>query len=702
MTQIALSPSLSSAGRKVRRRIDAIEQGWPSATSLQKGGKDAPLTIYDCYPYLFAELFPDIDADRLEDFAVACRLLASAITLEDRLADGSLSRRRQPVMLFRGRAMRFEAVGLLRRLFPEDSAFWPRYLAYDSELINSSLEEARFAWGERPWSEYSEDLAKRLMIGKNAPARIVPAGLSELAGDETRLPALIRAVDHFNFAVQVFDDLEDIKDDLREGVPTLMSRRVLPNGPPAGLQGQEREEWLERQARRIYYEGHAARVLGQGIDSLDAALAELKDGPGLQWQEMVETMKAHYSALLQDIQRIIDSNIRQSRLRPSLEVEYPSSDNRWDHLAHLALRYIIDHWKRGLGEIVHHFELSSLEHMGEDSAIQSGDVFQRAILCDALCDADQLLGGQLADAVDFERRYLVSRRRRDGVGGWAYFPDWRFMPPDADTLGQILQVLLRSGARRRIEELCGEPLRVLFEENMNEQGLFDTWIIPADGRSPLQEKQAQLARGDYWAGADPEVMANILYPLFLYDPQKYGWAIEKGAAYMESRQKEDGSWDSKWYDDHYYAAYVIMRFLNVAAPASASLAASADFLRRSQRDDGGWSTRERGESDALSTALALLGLSLAPQHSRTREDARRAWRAWGFLESQVCGRGRWPACPFLVTVRPLESGERLVDIYQSKLITTAYVMKAALAWRSLAQQQPEQATEAGQTAAAAG
>lgn len=358
--------------------------------------------------------------------------------------------------------------------------------------------------------------------------------------------------------------------------------------------------------------------------------------------------------------------------RESTSGTLPPPRTEWQRLAWRALDFLLGEWPAGFREAAHSMVFPHFLGFTGDHERHHGDVFQRAIIADALCDADRPLAGSLRPAVRREVMYLVDRRLRRGVGGWSYFPTLPELPPDADDLGQVIQLLVRSGHAPLVDEHAAAPLRVLFRDCMHADGSFETWIIPARDRSVEQERQLDAAREKWGTGPDAEVMANLLYALLLYDAPRFAKECRAGAEYIERCQQRDGSWSCRWYFGPYYGTYVCARFLRALESQVASVARAADFLRATQRPDGSWSQPSSCAGDALSTALALIGLATAQSADGVdSEDTGRATRARAWLEEDADG-DRWPGCSF---IRPSK-----LHSYGSHTITTAYVMKAALAW----------------------
>ena len=355
--------------------------------------------------------------------------------------------------------------------------------------------------------------------------------------------------------------------------------------------------------------------------------------------------------------------------------DLPSPRTEWQRLAWRGLQFLVDEWRTEFRDASHTMIFPHLLGFSGDRERHDGDVFQRAIVADALCDADEVLGGALRPVIEREITYLADVRLRRGVGGWSYFPTLPELPPDADDLGQVIQVFVRSGHRQLAATHAAAPLRVLFRDCTHGDGSFETWIIPARDRSAEQERQLDAAREKWGIGPDSEVMANLLYALTLYDAPRFATECLRGAQFIERCQQSDGSWSCRWYFGPYYGTYACTRFICALRPHAESVARAADFIRFSQQQDGSWSQPTASAGDVLSTALALLGLAVVqPAGDVEQQDALRARQARAWLEANGDGDS-WPSCSF---IRP-----NALHSYGSRTITTAYVMKAALAWDRL-------------------
>jgi squalene-hopene/tetraprenyl-beta-curcumene cyclase len=364
------------------------------------------------------------------------------------------------------------------------------------------------------------------------------------------------------------------------------------------------------------------------------------------------------------------------------------SAQSWGELAGAGAGYLIDNWPGGFAEAAHVLAFPAAQGFDVDSDEQRGDVFQRALLTDVLADLNDAADGGLADLLRAETDYLLAVRRPDG---WCYFPGLRELPADADDLGAVLLALLRAGRLADVAASCEEPVAVLLADNSYPDGSFETWIMPARNRRPehdLQEKWINLAWG---TGPDVEVMANLLYALSEYAPARFADPIRRGADYVESVQRSDGSWPTTWYVEPYYGTFVCARLLRRVRPRSRALARAEAFVVAGQRPDGGWGAPD-APSDPLATALALLTLR---ETGLVFQGAGLAIRGTGaevvaaardYLAATREGRLGWPAGPFIRMPlgRPFGTVWQVLH-YGSRTITTGFVTKAALAGSSPAE-----------------
>jgi len=662
--------------KSIAKAVQLVQVHWPDSINLNISG-DAPPSLYDCHPYLFAGAYPALPPERLHALGVAARLFASAAFLADRVLDDA-SPARASIVFVRASAMQHEAYRLLHELLPPQGPFWDRFRHYVADHARAVVEERRFVSGERPWAEYTETLALDLARKRAGLAKATVAALADLSQESAPVRALEESIDLYNIAFQMLDDLRDWRDDLQLGWPSLLLARLMPEGPRKD--GPPSAKVLEQLARKLYYRGHAAYVLELAITKLDQALQIGLPSPGLAWNHAITLLRKRCRELLADIRDVVGGN--EQRLRSQPRVVLPrsaSSSLPGQRVAWSALDVLLRQWRQGFGEARHLMVFAAEQGFTARRETQAGDVFARALIADSLCDAAALAGSSIDSWIAYEADYLLSTRRPGGMGGWSYFPDLPELPPDADDLAQIMQVLLRAGRRPDVTASCEPALGVLLRDGAHPDGSFETWIIPATGRNAEQQRQAEFVGLAWGLGADSEVMANLLYALALYDRARFTANLAAGSRYIESRQNQDGSWSSSWYHGPFYGVHVCLRLLGTVLPTSPAIARGRRFLREAQRSDGGWGYG--GDSDPLNTALALLGLSASAGGHPTPDDVERGARGLTFLEATLDPAHGWADTPLIRMELGRASGPPVKILhYGSRTVTAAFVLKAACAW----------------------
>jgi len=353
-----------------------------------------------------------------------------------------------------------------------------------------------------------------------------------------------------------------------------------------------------------------------------------------------------------------------------------------------ALRFLLRQQADGYREAIHHLHFPRLLDEGIRYQTLPALLSHRAVILDALLDAAEAGLKCPPRVLAAECVAILRSKHRDVRGGWSYMQDASELPPDADDLGQVLQVLTRYGGHE-LASICEEAVRLLLDSS-EEDGSFVTWILDPDGRSFAHERMlSYLGVMGGW-GIHPEVVANLLYGLCLYDPTRYRAPLHRSVKYLEKVQNADGSWSSKWYTGPFYGTWRVLSVLSRLTPGSDTLARARGFLLASRHGDGAWG---EGASEPLSTALALLSLCLDGVHP----DAEVLLSASQYLSRTQRSDGGWVSCPWIsfpTVDGPVEHG--------SASITTAFCLKALVATRNLLGQQLDPVLQAQLVAAQEG
>jgi squalene-hopene/tetraprenyl-beta-curcumene cyclase len=288
--------------------IHNLQLHWPDDVSLDLGKR---VTEFDCLPYLFLPAFPSICFTDIRSFALAVRLFAGSIFIYDKLMDAQ----HQDCTTKNGlrvQAMQMESYKELYKLFGTESIFWESFHRCFAAYADACLQERKFQSGQQPWHEYTEALAIEIAMGKAGIAKAVVAGLAELSGENRWLENLTLSVDYFNIAEQMVDDLNDWKEDLRVGLPSLLLSRLIKKRLATV---EELENHIPVLSRRVYYERHAEYTLTIAIEYLERALTLTQDIPDLGWYLELKNFHRYCQSLHDDICAIVNRNLEHAQRR---------------------------------------------------------------------------------------------------------------------------------------------------------------------------------------------------------------------------------------------------------------------------------------------------------------------------------------------------------------------------------------------------
>jgi squalene-hopene/tetraprenyl-beta-curcumene cyclase len=350
-----------------------------------------------------------------------------------------------------------------------------------------------------------------------------------------------------------------------------------------------------------------------------------------------------------------------------------------DEIADAAVNFLLAQAANGFSETRHWMRFPRSQGFSSQDEVHAGDVFQRAVIIDALLDAKAELGLDLDKLISAEIDYLLSCRRPAKLGAWSYFPDLPELPADADTLGQMIRILARTGRSSDLGTACKPALAILLSDGINEDGSIDTWILPRRPESH-QRIQAHFVRTAWGTGADCEVMANLLDALLVWEPFRYNQISLNAVRYIEAQQQPAGSWLSTWYYGPFYGTYACSRLVRRLHLGSTTMQKAEVFLHQTQAEDGGWGVGPG--SDPLSTGLALLGLANVEAGEPAENQIATVTRSLDFLASSMHGDRAWIGAPFIKMPVNRPGGLGGPEItFGSSTITAAYCLKATLAWR---------------------
>lgn len=650
----------------VMMRVAKIYEQMPGSL---KGSTRHDANYYVGYPYLFLDAFDEVDASAIETLAVAGVLYLDHVCILDTIADRS--GHVEAALPLLAVLLQERALAELRTIFAANSGFWALLQGLTSQHVGALLDEQQRHCHHI--QAFEEGEFYRLATEKAGVSKAAHLAIAFLANDlrPDKVDALSRSQDHFNAAFQAYDDVKDWKEDLAHGVYTELLTLVLTDLGLDERQLKTEANPAQRIASHLYYGGFAEMLLESAANHCTQAVSCVSTLPLSGWKQIIGALQHQITSLHDDLHR--------TRVRTILSSRGLLRYNAEELLQH-ALRYLDEERAAGFQESTHSmgFLRSDGTHSGHE--LQAGNVFQRAIITDVLLDANETDRFDFRQSIAEECEHLLASRLKSVRGGWSYFPQLNNLPPDADDLGQVIQVMAR--AKHPKISIVDDDLHLLFQQGLHDDGSFETWIVDHHAQDALSCSMRTAIQSSWGSGPDVEVVANLGYSLLFYQSEQYHSRILKAAKYVSEQQNPDGLWYPTWYATPLYGTYVVLRFLSVAAPDSSSFLRAAQALIATQQRDGGFGING---STPLETALALLSVPLLPLSVEEANGS--IAKALRYLELTVQEDGTWNSTNFIQmdvcrARRGADDYQPQWLFYKSRTITTGYVAKALLAIES--------------------
>jgi squalene-hopene/tetraprenyl-beta-curcumene cyclase len=605
-----------------------------------------------------ADGFESLGTLDLEQFKLGACFFSDAVVGTDDVLDYTEEKPSQVRELINVIPLQFEAYRIFAEQLGDQPAFWSDLRRYFVAYVEAMRDEIRIKTDDASWTAYDEADCLRIAADKNGLVRTIAAALCAASGARDKLAALERLLVDLFVAYQMFDDLRDWREDLRTGNISTVLRLACPTRPaPADANAV---------GRVIFAGGHAQRVLAYGVALLDGAVERAAAAGAHALQPMIAARRRQLVAALDGI----GEELRRKPV-PQAVTAVPVVDD--------LPRALHDPLRAGLGFLAHHaarsfWETRHWHKLGDawgtdQTPVVYGDVFGRAMICDALCDLRDRGVRGLEPFIEHETSYLFGARRTDGLGGWSYLRGLDLLPPDADTTAQVVQALAR-GARAAEAMRQAKPALELIFARSRADGGYPTWALRPPESSALDRRRHEIIAEALGLEPEADVVANLSYALYVFSCPAYADRVAASAAFVEAAQSASGMWEGTWYEGVFYPTFAALRFLvalrGIAAPAIVSARLG---LLAAQRSDGAWG---EGGGDSLSTSLAMCALAIAADGAKPDADADAALRRGARALLERCAAdGGWEAVPF---VRQFQ--RQANQALASRCITTAFALRA--------------------------
>ena len=555
-----------------------------------------------------------------------------------------------------------EFIKILTLLFGDNKNYWKFYNQRKLEFYNSS--------------KMSDDFIKKdsITIKDYENLSDLKSGLGKLAIDSLHFLSnsedsdlhkkMLLSHKYFSIGFQITDDISDIYEDYQNKQFNFASYSFRE-------QITENVE-IEDLNKLIYIEGTAVELYNLAKIYFQKSITVAESIGINNWIEVVENKIEEVENAIHSINEyLLLVKTRNNIITNSKKIRISKITIKKGSVIEKGLFYISKEWEKDFPEIKHIMILPERDGFNNNDDVHVTDIFQRAILTDNLIDLNSNYNNtDIQLIIDEELEYLIKNKNSDkNGGGWSYFPTVKEIAPDADDLGQMLQILSKTGNNKFISQYCLSLIEILITDRRDNQGGIETWILPKKGKNKLQIIQDKYNRDKWGKGPDVEVMANFLYGLTIYNSSDYNSSdynsvIETGVTYITNKMTSDFFWESEWYYGWLYGTMVSLRLLVKVTEDKKTLNNICLKIISEQNSDGGWGIHFNKESDSLNTSFALLCLKNLREILEVKTIHIK--KALVYLEKKQNPDGSWDAINFIIP--------RLGAYYKSKTITTSYVL----------------------------
>jgi squalene-hopene/tetraprenyl-beta-curcumene cyclase len=565
-----------------------------------------------------------------------------------------------------------EAIKILTSLFGLDKQFWSLWNARKQEVFEASkIGKHKFNSPIVLMKEY-----ETLCDSKSALGKIALDSLFILSGKaaKSNYEKLMESHKYFSVGFQINDDIEDFIEDYKNKDFNFAYYTFTESG------GNKSDDIINSK-KRFYISDSATNLYKLSLTYFQKALEIAKEVEENTWQEIVEGKIKETEAVITSIDEFLTiTKTKVSIIQKAVAVNSFKYSFNENSSVEKGINYIIKEWEKDYPEVKHVMVLSSREDFNNKTVVHVTDIFQRGIVTNNFIAIGKDYKMDLSKIILHEINYLVQNRNKEGVGCWSYFPTVKEIAPDADDLGQMMQVFIKTGNKDIVKQYCDTGIKILIEDCYNKHtGGIETWIIPKNNPSENQKLQKKFNDTKWGSGPDIDVMANFLYALCLEDYERYKSIIENGTDYIYKKAEEGCFWNSRWYYGWQYGTMLCVRLCLELLKQNSALSNTystvlnnvRSYIIKTQQDDGGWAVSSTAKSDPLNTSLALSTLML---FSETNKNIEALKRGIHFLENSQNLEGSWDAISF---IKP-----KLNEPYKSKVITTSYALHALTTYYS--------------------
>ncbi|GAB3841004.1 hypothetical protein [Hymenobacter jeollabukensis] len=259
--------------------------------------------LYLNLPRYLAPVFPAVSEAQLDRLTIFSYLYFRFVVAVDDVLDAPLSSDAGSERLLQYLGLYETTVLGLSELLPAGGEFWQAFYVCKKQYIAANLREKHIS---RQREAFTEESFEELANGKSAVVYALVHALAVLAGDQQPVEDLINCLRGIHVGSQYLDDVEDFRQDARNGQFTYAHHLVDVFIDNHGLEARVAGE--EYRFRYLYTSGTAGKLMQKGRAHYQASLAIAQrlglDGLGQYLQAELDTFTEQLratNALVQEL-----------------------------------------------------------------------------------------------------------------------------------------------------------------------------------------------------------------------------------------------------------------------------------------------------------------------------------------------------------------------------------------------------------------
>lgn len=328
-------------------------------------------SIYYLFPYLFNTSFNFYEKEVLIHLCVSSVLCLDFCLYLDKLLDKQIEFSED---LFYSKILVYQNFIMKISSINKSNNFWDFYFKYYKEYVTSVRMERNNHFGKV--SDYNWDEFRLIARGKQALSKLIPALIGCSKNDLDTIIKFENAIDLLSEASQLFDDLRDWKDDLKnKRFSWVLNKIIKENNLDIDCDESIVSEIL-------FNKGYDTFILDKASNLCEEAILCAKTND--VWVRYVRLLSMRINTLMIDLIKLKGKDITTYNylFRNELDVQ---RENALKIVLTKSLNYILNEYINGLPEL-RHWMINTKESTANSIEVLGGDIFQRAVMLNLLLD----------------------------------------------------------------------------------------------------------------------------------------------------------------------------------------------------------------------------------------------------------------------------------------------------------------------------